>query len=188
MANLVRVRTTWNGTAVVGEGVSTFYFTEAHTGFVADLTAFWTTLKGNFPAGITLRTDNTGDLVDIDTGQLSGTWTDTAGSPVLTTGAGVFAQGVGARVKWTTTGIRNGRRVRGATFLCPLINGSYESDGSLTSTFITAATTACNTLLTDSGTFMRTYSRPVPGQGGQASPVTAALIPDKISWLRSRRT
>lgn len=188
MANLARVRTVWSGSPVVGPGVSTFYFTEASSGFVAAVSAFFVSLAARVPSVVTFTTLNTGDLVDIDTGALTGTWTDGTTGTANTSGSGVYAAGVGARVRWSTSGIRNGRRVRGSTFLCPLVGSAFQADGTIDGTVWTSLQSAANTLYGATAPNMRVWSRPVAGAGGQANTVIGADVPDKVSWLRSRRT
>lgn len=188
MPNLVRVRTEWNGSPVVGPGVSTFYFAEAHTGFVADVAAFFAALITLVPTGVTFTTQNTGDLIDVATGELSGTWTDGTTATAISSGSGAYALGVGARVRWATSGIRNGRRVRGSTFIVPLIAGAYDTAGTLSTPTLNTISTAANALFTGSTPEQRVYSRPAPGLAGQSNTVVGLTVPDKVSWLRSRRT
>lgn len=187
MANLARVRVAWGGGAVIGEGVSTFYFDEAHVGFATDLFNFYDAIKSSFPAGVTWTVPASGDLIDVATGALSGTWTDFPGGTVNSTGSGVFSLGVGARAVWGTSGIRNGRRVKGSTFLVPLAGGAYAADGTLAGATLTSLQSGASALLTASGSNMRIYSQPAPGSGGQSNTVVDASVPDKVSWLRSRR-
>lgn len=188
MANLVRVRVSWNGSPVVGEGVSTFYFDEAHTGFVADLTALFADLSTPVPSGVSWVIPNTGDLIDIATGALSGTWTDgTAGTP----GAGNlndYAAGVGMRIQWGTSGIRNGRRVKGSTFIVPIGVNYYDSNGTLDTGLLAAMQTSVNTFFTACAGNLRIYSRPTDTQSGQENVAISATLVDRVSWLRSRRT
>lgn len=188
MANLVRVRTVWTGTPLVGPTVSTFYFDEIHVGFVADLHTFWAAVGNRFPPGITWTTDNVGDLIDVATGELSGTWTDGVPSIISSSGAGSFAQGVGARATWLTSGIRNGRRVKGSTFLVPLTTACYQSDGTIDGAVLGSLSTAAGALVTNSTGEMRIYSRPTDTEPGQDNVVVGGVCPDKVSWLRSRRT
>lgn len=173
---------------MTGGGVSTFYFDEAHSGFVADVVAFFDTVKGIVPAGVQWTVASSGDLIDVATGDLSGTWTDVAAGPVTATGAGIFALGVGARVKWLTSGIRNGRRVLGSTFVVPLLGSAFEGNGSITAAAMTAMNASVSNLLTASGTNMRIYSQPKNGLVGQANTVVGGNAVDTVSWLRSRRT
>lgn len=188
MANLCRVRTEWTGSAVVGGGLSTFYFDEADTGFIAGLNTFWDSLKALIPAGTTLTTHNTGDLVDVATGGISGSWTDGTTSVVNATAAGVYPGGVGARVKWFTNGIVNGKRVRGGTFICPLIGTAFDGTGTINTSPLSTMQTSANTFLGTGGFTLNIWHRPVSGSGGSAHAVTYAQVPDAVSWLRSRRT
>lgn len=188
MANLARVRVEWTGTPVVGSGVSTFYFDEAATGYPADLSTFFDTIKGRIPIGVTIRIPSNGDLIDVASGELTGTWSEAGGSVVVCSGTGNYAAGVGARSKWRTSGIKNGRRVVGSTFLCPLTTGAYDSDGTILAAVLSTLSGATTALVTAVGTDMKIYSRPVAGSGGQASTVVSGEVPDKVSWLRSRRT
>lgn len=188
MANLVRLRTLWSGPPVVGEGVSTFYLDEGASGFLSDFHTFWAAVGNRVPTGITWTTPNTGDLVDINTGELTGTWTDGSSSSVSSSGAGAYAAGVGARFTWPTSGIRNGRRVRGSTFLVPLVTSCYQADGTIDGAVWTSLSSAAGALYTGTAPALRVWSRPVNGAGGQSNTVIGSALPDKVSWLRSRRT
>lgn len=188
MANLARVRTVWSGTPVVGGGVSTFYFAEAHSGFVADVASFWSALLSKIVTGVTLTTENTGDLIDVETGAITGSWTDGSTSVQTTSGTGSYAAGVGARIRWSTSGISNKRRVRGSTFIVPLSVTNYDADGTLVTAMVTSLGTAAGALFTGAEGNMRIYTRPVTGVGGKASAVVGYTTPDRVSWLRTRRT
>jgi hypothetical protein len=188
MANLARVRTVWAGTPIVGGGISTFYWAEAHSGFIADLTAFWTGLLTRIPTGTQLTTENSGDLIDVETGAITGSWTDGSTSVQNCTGSGNYAGGVGGRIRWTTTGISNKRRVRGSTFLVPFVVGEYDTSGTLSTATLTSLGNAAGALLTASEGNMRIYTRPRGGTGGKASTVVNFTVPDKVAWLRTRRT
>ena len=172
---------------MVGGGVSTFYLEESTTGFLPDIANFFDAIDLTVTGGITWSFPNSGDLIDVATGALSGTWTEAAEADVISTGSGVHAAGVGTRVTWRTSGIRNGRRVVGSTFIVPLHTGSYATDGTIDTSTLTLLRNSAASLVTDLAGAMQIYSRPMPGLVGQASPVTAAVVPDKVSWLRSRR-
>lgn len=188
MANLARVRVAWSGSPVVGPGVSTFYMDEAGSGWTSALQTFFNAIKGVFPSGISWSAGASGDLIDVATGELSGTWVDGAGWTVTSTTAAGYAAGVGARVTWQTGGIRNGRRVQGSTFLCPLAAGQYENDGTISGTTITTLTGAATTYLGVTTFQPSIYSRPSAAGAGIASAVVSHAVPDKVSWLRTRRT
>jgi len=188
MANLARVRVLWTGPAVVGDGVTTLFFDEAHSGFLADVRSFFFDLRFAFPNTLQLTFPPSGDLIDVATGELSGTWTEADPGAITAAGAGGHVSGVGARVTWATSGIRSGRRVRGSTFLCPLTESMFDTDGTPDAAFVTLVQTAGTALVTASGTNMKVYSRASAGRSGQSNTVIAAGAPDKVSWLRSRRT
>lgn len=188
MANLARVRVVWTGSPVIGGGVSTFYVSEAATGFVADLRAFFETCKNVISTGTLIDVESSGDLIDVATGALSGSWSDTGAAQVVALGSGAYVAGTGARVSWATSGIRNGRRVRGTTFLAPLIGAAFDADGTPAASVITTISGAANTLRAALPGELQIYSRPSGGLPGQASTVIDSSVPNQASWLRSRRT
>jgi hypothetical protein len=161
----------------------------------APLRTFWNTLAGQIPSGLTVQVPASGDLVEESTGQLSGTWSATPTPAVVTgTGTGVYAGNAGAVIHWLTGDVVNGRRVRGRTFLVPLIGSGFESNGSLSSATITALTSACTTLLASSTWHPVVWARPFKGtvknpttRVGSKHAVTGFRIPDLAVSLRSRR-
>ena len=188
MPNLVKFQVPWTGNVVVGGGVTTLYFDEAASGFVSAFTTFFDTIKLNFPVGVTWTIPDTGDLVDVVTGGITGSWSEGTTSVINATSAGDYAAGVGGRIKWFTDGIVSGRRVRGSTFLVPLASDRYDSDGTLDNGYRSSMQTAANTALSAVTGDMKIWHRPVGGTGGSAHTVTSGSIPDQVSWLRSRRT
>lgn len=187
MANLARVRTVWSGSPVTGPGVSTFYFDEADSGFLAGVHAFWLALQSAVPSAVSWTTENTGDLIDVGSGVITGSWTDGVSSSVNGTNTNIYAAGVGARIRWRTSGLRGGRRVVGSTFICPMGNDSFDVSGTLSTSRVTLLQTAAGALLTPTTFTGQIWSKPTAGAAGQASPVISAQVPDAVSWLRSRR-
>lgn len=189
MAQIARLRVAWGGTPVVGPGLSTFYVTTTGPATLhGDVAAFFNSIKGNFPSGLQWTIPNTGDLIEDTTGALAGSWSESGGpSTVAATGTANYVAGAGMRVSWTTGGIFRGRRVKGSTFLCPMLNGLFTSDGTIDNTVVSTTQTAAAALLTAQPTLC-IFSRPVDTTPGTHSVVTSALAVDKVSWLRSRRT
>lgn len=188
--DLDRVRVSWEGPALVGPGVSTFYATAGNGAALSSaLKTFFDAIKGYFPSSkVTWSFPNTGEVIDSATGQATGAWSGGTFQTVAASGAGTsWANGVGARVRWNTGVYHNGRRVRGSTFLVPLQSGVYDTDGTLVGSAVTAMQTAAAALVTAVPT-MGIHTRPHPGaaDGGFAT-VASAEVPDKVSWLRSRR-
>lgn len=188
MADLARVRVNWTGAPVTGGGVSTFYVNQAATGFVADIRAFFEAIKNTIATGITITVEPSGDLIDVATGALSGSWSDTGAAAVVASAAGPVVGGTGVRVRWATNGIRAGRRVRGSTFIAPMGASVFDSDGTPSAALITQFETAADALRTALGADFQIYSRPSPSLVGQASTVIGSDVPNAASWLRSRRT
>lgn len=168
-------------------GLMTFYSVVAVPSAKAAVETFLDAIKVYLPNPLTARVPNSGDLIEDSTGKLVGSWSEGSATNVTGTGAGAYAAGVGVRVQWNTNGIRNGRRVRGATFVCPLVASVFDSAGTIGSTPLTAIQTAADTLAAD-GTLL-VWSRPGSpgGSDGDSNSVTSALVPDRITALRSRR-
>lgn len=198
MADLRRLRVVWSGFPVVGDGVTTFYTRSTDpTGFPGAVRSFFSSVAGlAFPA-LTITVPNTGDVISDVDGSLQGVWTDgTAPAPVTGTNTGDFAKGVGAQVRWHTDGVVGGRRVVGSTFLVPLAGGIFDADGTLDTTYVTSVKTAADALIA-SQTTLAIWSRPqparegahgtLPARPGSSNFVLASSVPDRVSWLRSRR-
>lgn len=188
MTDLCRLRIDLSGAAVVGASVMTLYSNATGSGLPAAAKTWLTNSAANFPANLTFTIPNGGDLINETTGALTGSWSDGGGGTVVGSGVGGFAIGVGARVQWTTTGITNGRRVRGTTFLVPLMSGSFDVDGRIRAATITSLNTPLQAFLTGMAGHLTVWSRPVPGRAGTHHDVTAASIPTSPATLRSRRT
>lgn len=173
---------------MTGGGLSTFYFKEAASGFVADVSAFFDAVKGVIAGATTIRIPGSGDLIDEGSGVLSGTWNDGSTTTIVSTGGGQWAQGVGARIRWNTAGITSGRRVRGSTYLVPITVGQYDGSNGLVPAAVTAMDAAADALVTAQLDDFVIWTRPRPGVVGKSSAVLSADAPDTVSWLRTRRT
>lgn len=184
-----RTQVVWSGDIVTGGGLSTFYTDEAAGGpILAPLVTFFTAIRGSFPNGITWTIPDGGDLLNEANGQLTGTWSESGGAAVASNGgAGAYVAGVGARAVWRTSAIRGGRRVRGSTFLLPLLAAGYDPFGTLAAGTLSTLEGAVQALLT-AAPGLRVWSRPRPSLAGAMIPIDSVEIPDKVSWLRSRRT
>lgn len=182
------MRVTWRGSALVGDGVSTFYTSLPTNSLKTALSTFYTAIAGLVPTTVTWTIPSSGDTINDANGDIDGTWSEAGGdATVVSTLAGAYANGVGARVVWRTSGIRHGRRVVGSTFIVPLALGSYQSDGTLVDANVTTIKNAAQTLLGSQA--LRILSKETPGTNdGMSSPVISVTVPDKVSWLRSRRT
>ena len=103
----------------------------------------------------------------------------------------------GAVVHWNTLAVREGRRVRGSTFLVPLSRQAYEDDGTLTSQTLTMLRAASTFYVETTDSVPVVWSRPReaitsgpnqrPARPGASYEITAAEVPDMAAVLRSRR-
>lgn len=150
---------------------------------------FFTAINNYLPGGVTISYPGTLDELDTATGELL----DTHNVPVQTVtsggGSGSYSAAVGACVSWHATGIVNGRRLRGRTFLVPLTVAAFATDGTLSDTARTAIQSAATALGdSTSGLDLCVWHRPTAaGNDGAAGTVVAATVKDKTAVLRSRR-
>jgi hypothetical protein len=148
-------------------------------------------IKHLFPPAVKWRVQSDVPVIDETTGQMvdiasAGTRTDI----VATAASGVYSAASGVVVTWRTTGVRNGRRVRGRTFLVPTANVAYENDGTIVAGAISSIGTANATLLGGVGAWqLGVWARPtaVGATDGIWHEATSSTIPDKVAVLRSRR-
>lgn len=188
MGSISRLRVSWTGGGVIGGGVSTFYFAGADGANPGAVRSFFNASPLLFPASVTITVPNNGDVIENTTGDLVGTWTSGGAlAPVSGTNTGDFAMGVGMRVRWLTAGIVAGRRVNGSTFLVPIASGIFDTDGTLDGATVTAEKTAADALVA-AAPALCVWSRPTPSRAGSSHLVMSTQVPDKVSWLRSRRT
>lgn len=188
MPTLARIRATWSGSGVVGPGVSTMYCDVSDAGGVlAGFRTFFDGVKSVVPSSVQWAFPPAGDTIDELTGKVNGTWTAPSVLPVLGTDNPNWVEGVGARVVWSTIGIVNGRQVRGSTFIVPLGQEAYEGAGAILNTYVAVLQAAASAFASATPTG-RIYSRKTALHAGVSFPILAGVAPDKVSWLRSRRT
>lgn len=177
--------TTWTGWPG-GPGISVFYATQG--GGVADkLQIFFAAVKSLIVGGVVITVAQSGDSIDDTTGQIVGTWTQSNAGPVTCTAAGAFAPQTGARVRWNTSGIENGRRVRGATFLVPVTSSSLSNTGALLGSSVTTIQAAASALIVSGAGHQVIWHRPSKKGPGASFPITSATCLTEVANLRSRR-
>jgi hypothetical protein len=189
MTALARIRVTWHGGAVVGPAVSTFYaLGDQAPALQAEAGNYFNAIKPAFPGTVNWVIPSTGELIEDSTGELLDVWE--SGTPQLPVGGSgsSFSQGVGIRVVWLTNGVVGGRRVRGATFLCPIGGPNFSTDGTIVDGTLTSQAEAANDFVDSVEGGLQIWSRPAVARPGTSNKVIGAQIPDKVSWLRTRRT
>lgn len=146
------------------------------------------------PSTTTHTIQNVVQVFDDDSGKLVQEGEITIGFLAVpgTGGTPSYAGGSGVRVRWTTGTIVDGRVVRGAWFLVPLIPNSFTQTGGMDGSVQQSIGAAANTYVSS----MRNaphpcivYHRPKKGAttGGRAADVLSAVIPGTPTSLRSRR-
>jgi hypothetical protein len=193
-------------------GYSKFRFDELSSGAMlnaagAAVRAFMNAVAAFWPSGANIITAQISPIVqhnEIGTGDLTGESTmSTPPTQVNGLGAsgGAYAGGTGAVIHWTTGAVSAGRKVRGRTFLVPLLTSVYSSDGTIISSLQTSVTAAGNALIADTSTTFGIYSRfwdkkpgtppldvPPHQVGGAFTSANGCVVPDRSAQLRTRRS
>lgn len=195
--DMFRVTARWTGFSGA-PGYSNFYFS---SGFFdggllndeAELLAdrvrrAFTQIGGLLPAGSQVQVMPEVPVIDSDTGVIQSFTSIDQPDAVEAGTSSSFAGPAGAVVTWRTDDVRNGRRIRGRTFIVPIGTQHYENDGTLTSAAINNLRGFADRLMGDTGEGdLGVWSRPVGGSGGVFATVTSYSIPDMVAVLRSRR-
>lgn len=190
---LHRVVVEWAGPNVVGRAVNVLHFdaTESPVPPVAAIRSAYAGMSAQFPSGVTIRVPGSGETIEDTTGALTGVWSDA--TPAAVTGGVVpqAAAGVGACVTWNTggivTGTRGPRRLRGRTFLVPLANACFDTDGTLTTVARDDIAAFAADMLAAGG--LGVWHRPTTtgGSDGTSYAALSATVRDKVAILTSRR-
>ena len=196
-----QMRVTWAGFPG-GPGVSTFYFGHSGVGAVTstdatnaalNLQAFFNAIKATIPTSINVSWDGIAELVYDGDGELAGSLTYTIPGSITGTGAAAYSGASGAAATWLTATIRNGRVLRGRTFIVPMSTVVYDTDGTITSTQLTTLRAAATALVASQaganpwGFLVWGRPRGVGASDGTAALVTSSAIKDKVAILSSRR-
>lgn len=187
---LAQYRAIWS-TAGGGTGYSIFHSvtddltpTQA-ADMAADIRVFFDTIKGLLPDDVLISFDS--EVLEL---QADGTLTDVVaiGTPTAVSGSGAtnYARPVGGRVDWVTGEIVGGRRLRGRTYIVPLLASAYDTGGTLTgvaqNALRQAAQDLLNALSADSIP-LGVWSR----KNSFAASVSSPSVPFSTAVLRSRR-
>jgi len=183
LAKVVALWQSWPG----APGYSVFYANNLNPA-LAPYQSFFETIKTLIPASTTISIQGSGVLIDDASGAVTGTYSQTPPTPTLCTGVGSYPGAAGAVVHWFTAGIVNGRRLRGRTFIVPIISTAFDTNGSLGTSQLTTISNAAATLAAASTANFRIWHRPTGGVGGSSADVTASSVPDLCVTTRSRRS
>lgn len=197
MTEIRRVRCGMTG-FIGAPGVATFYFLDTDTA-VASLKTFWDSVGAMMPATVTIQVENTGDILEDTTGEITGSWASdvVAASPGGSDGS--YSAPSGAIVSWETNTYLDGRRLRGRTFVVPLSGNQYQTDGTIVNGSLTALAGFGITLITEQSDSLVVWHRPrtakaadgsrpaVAARAGGHGLVNSCRVPDRAAVLSSRR-
>lgn len=181
-----------------GPGVATMYFLDANTA-AASVSSFWNNLMNLIPADVSITPEAFGDTIEDSTGVLTGSWASGASAQHQGNIAGAYSAPSGGVVTWTTGTVLDGHRLRGRTFVVPLVGGAYQADGSLADTTLTTMRSAAQALIFEQSQSFVVWHRPFkgraatltrparPAHAGGHGLVTGSRVPDIAAVLRSRR-
>lgn len=203
MVAIARVRTTWSGFNG-GPGYTNLFFRDfagedqggsditvaAATAATTRVRAFWNSISNYFPNDVRFQVDSVVDVLEDSTGELIDSLTVPALTAIEGQQAGSYSAAAGAVVTWNTASIRNGRRIRGRTFLVPLAGVSFDNSGGVLPAAI-ADITAAAAALADTGSTpdLGVWARPssATATDGRWAVVSGQRVPTKSAVLRSRR-
>lgn len=196
------IRTEWSGTsggpgltqmAVLGAAGGDWNPSGANAATAA-VRKFWESFRIYLPDELKLQVNPVIDVFDTVSGELLASHVATT-VPAVTTGSGTtgYAGGVGGKVVWNTGQIREGRRVKGSTFIVPMLSSVFTGTGTIqpgTTTQINASATALIADLAAAQTSLAVWSRPASSpsfRAGFATQVVAGSMGQKSAILRGRR-
>jgi hypothetical protein len=200
---MMKVKVRWAGFNGA-PGWSNFFFDTVDGSFhssadaaaaVARVRTFFNAVKVRIPSHVTMTIQPDVEVVSAATGEMTDVY-GVAAEPAIagTAAAASYSAASGMVINWRTAGVRNGRRVRGRTFLVPIAGGAYQSDGTIEPGNLTETAAAASAFVTTASPVkLGVWARPVKDQlgavtaPGEFHQVTSATVPDLAAVLRSRR-
>lgn len=190
---IYRTTTVWSGFSGA-PGYTNFYFQGTGDGESVDAVltrthAFWNEIKAYLPGPVTLQVSGEVARIDETTGMVEAFLNGMPPASVKGVPTGNYAGPSGACVTWSTGAVRNGRRVKGRTFIVPLANAAFDSDGTLGVAALGDLNTAATAMRDPASPNLGVWSRPSArgAADGIFHFVTGHRITDKAAVLRSRR-
>ena len=199
MAIIAKVEARWTGFSGA-PGYSNFFWmkpaddqwlTQDGSDVTGAVHGFFTMIAGLLPPAVKIDVSGDVELIQDTNGALQ----DVMGGFVReqisgSAAAGPYSAPTGGVVTWRTAGVKNGRRVRGRTFLVPLASSAFENDGTLSAASLTTLQGAAIGMRDNTGISNPVvWSRPsaVGATDGSAHWIMSASVPDMGAVLRSRR-
>ena len=203
MANILRVKYKWTGfSGAPGYTVLHFRTFDGPDGGSSELDgaaaaravqqtwSFFDSIKSLLPSTVRLNVEPDVDRLEDSTGELNDSFGVGIAEIAGTAAAGGYSAASGAVVNWRTNGIRNGRKIRGRSFLVPLAGIAQDTDGDLKSTARATLQTASDLLAFNANSpDLGVYARPTAkgASDGAWYRITGNSVPPMLAVLRSRR-
>lgn len=192
--DMLKITARWSGFAGA-PGYSNFYFAGGG-GLISDVGQVAARVYNSFiklqpvlPPDVEISLAPEAAILDADTGEVQSFEQLSVTSSFKGQGTGGYSGATGAVVNWRTGDVRFGRRIRGRTFIVPLAGQAYDSNGSLSTTALTAVRDFAGNLIGgDLDSELGVWSRPRDGSGGVFATATSFNVPDMAAVLRSRRS
>lgn len=189
----IQYRASWS-VPNAGPSVSTFHFLGDEIPDPAALAlavrTWFADLAGMLPNDVSISFASEFTLHNVATGQLTGSVAVTPPAPVAGNQSGAWAAGAGIRIDWLTAYVRNGRRVRGRTFLVPGASSVYGTDGRVLPAIISQANFVSDTFINAclaAGSPLTVWARPTDSLPGASFPVADASTAGLTATLRGRK-
>jgi hypothetical protein len=179
-----------------GNASTNFYFVAVTTAALTALGAFYTAIKTYYPTTVSMVIPSSGDTINDATGVLVGSWGTSGGSTVAGGTVGIQATPVGFEIAWLGSGIVDGHRPVGKTLIVPASSSTFNTNGTILNTAVTAIQTAANNFLAASTSF-GIWHRPVYNykvdppllvRPGTVMAIASATVRTAPTVLRSRRS
>lgn len=159
--------------------------------FHAEIAAAWTVGKGYCCDGWSMEVEPTVDIIDVDSGNITGVITSSAAAPTATQGTAVIskvARNTVLNIAYSTDIWNAGRRLRGRTFFGPLNQEALGEDGQILQSCVDAMEDAFVAITSGIGPRLAVYSRPSGGpDAGFYGDVVQVSVRRKPGSLVSRR-
>lgn len=191
---LTRARISWQG--FPGQPGLTTLLLDGTVTDIAPVRTFFEAIKGKLLNGVSILYPAVGDVIDETTGNLTGAVSFGALSPTTSSNTTqTYAGNVGTHVRWVTSAIVAGHRVRGRMFLVPLPSNQFDTTGQLATLAQAGIQTAAQQMITDFAGKLVVWSRPFapvppattpPARAGSSHAVTVAVVPNRPTILKSR--
>jgi hypothetical protein len=160
---------------------------------MGNIRTFFEAIKVYLPSNYLITYPTTGYIIRDTDGVAIGSWSVAGQLVTGGTGAGGYSAPTGLHVDWRT-GVLNtrGHQIKGRTFICPIVVGSYDIGGKVGASTANAVKAAADNLVTQAAQTLYVYARPGKTKAGVAyagasAMVTTTNVPTKVAVLKSRR-